>query len=84
MPAVPRLRLLEMTATYQALARHRCFIALGFVILLFVAIFIMLHTSDLRVDPYGVGIAFAVWLLIGLVVVATAQTMYITIKYVCG
>lgn len=82
--AFPRPRRLETTNTYQALVRHRNLIVVGFVILLFVVIFIMLHAHDLRVDPYQAEIAFAVWLLIGLVIVATAQTIHITVRYVCG
>lgn len=68
---------------FPSVLRQPCVVAGGFVLLFFVTVFALLHTRDFIVDPYQAAISFVVWLLIGLVVVATAQTIYITFRFVC-
>ena len=79
-----RLRPSRLTNQLYPALRQPCVVIGFFVVLLFITLFVLLHARDFAMHPYQAAISFVIWLLIGLVIVATAQTIYITVRYVCN
>lgn len=81
-----RRRWLErhMFARVPPVLHNPCVLAGILVFALFCGVFALVHFRDLAVHPYQGLISFCLWLLIGLVVVATAQTIYISTRFVCN